>query len=132
MQSDLPSSQCLTISNMYSLDFTELAIEGRRRPTLITWDETPIADSPKPSKETIEEATSWLKNARKFYDLDEFLYKHLCTVVATDKPWDILVVKRDQFGGRPANYIDYEDLMLDIARLPSFGPPKVPESAWDT
>ena len=45
---------------------------------------------------------------------------------------DIPVVKRDQFGGRPANYIDYEDLMLDIARLPSFGPPKVPESAWDT
>jgi hypothetical protein len=66
------------------------------------------------------------------YDLDEFLYKALCTVVATDKLWDIPVATYDQFEGRTANYIDYEDLIPDIARLPSSEPPKVPESASDT
>jgi len=40
-----PRSNCL----QYSLDFTELEIE-ERRPTLIMWDETSIADSPKPGK----------------------------------------------------------------------------------
>jgi hypothetical protein len=80
----------------------------------------------------IEETTSWLKNARKFYNLDEILYKPLCTIVTTDKPWDFPVIKYDQFEGRTANYIDYEDLILDIARLPSLEPPKVSENAWNT
>jgi hypothetical protein len=116
----------------YSFDFTELEIEERRLPTLIKWDETSIADSPKPGKEMIEETTSWLKNARKFYDLGEFLSKPLCAIVTTDKPWDFPVIKYDQFEGRTANYIDYEDLILDIARLPSLEPPKVSENAWNT